>query len=83
MAAPGLLVLSRGGEESSEEARVRLFLAMMSHETNTFSNIPTDRGQFWGHVIGAALNPVGKRIYLLVADQGGNGRPLIHEVAHA
>jgi microcystin degradation protein MlrC len=25
---------------------VRLFLAMMSHETNTFSNIPTDRGQF-------------------------------------
>ncbi|MET0852870.1 MAG: M81 family metallopeptidase [Candidatus Rokuibacteriota bacterium] len=25
---------------------MRLFLAMMSHETNTFSNIPTDRGQF-------------------------------------
>jgi microcystin degradation protein MlrC len=25
---------------------VRLFLAMMSHETNTFSNIPTDRAQF-------------------------------------
>jgi microcystin degradation protein MlrC len=25
---------------------VRLFLAMMSHETNTFSNVPTDRGQF-------------------------------------
>jgi len=25
---------------------VRLFLAMLSHETNTFSNIPTDRGQF-------------------------------------
>ena len=25
---------------------MRLFLAMMSHETNTFSNIPTDRHQF-------------------------------------
>jgi microcystin degradation protein MlrC len=25
---------------------VKVFLAMMSHETNTFSNIPTDRGQF-------------------------------------
>jgi microcystin degradation protein MlrC len=25
---------------------VRVFLAMMSHETNTFSNLPTDRGQF-------------------------------------
>ena len=25
---------------------MRLFLAMLSHETNTFSNIPTDRGQF-------------------------------------
>ena len=26
--------------------RVRLFLAMLSHETNTFSNVPTDRRQF-------------------------------------
>ena len=25
---------------------MRLFLAMMSHETNTFSNVPTDRAQF-------------------------------------
>jgi microcystin degradation protein MlrC len=25
---------------------VKLFLAMLSHETNTFSNVPTDRGQF-------------------------------------
>jgi microcystin degradation protein MlrC len=25
---------------------VRLFLAMLSHETNTFSNVPTDRTQF-------------------------------------
>ena len=25
---------------------MNVFLAMMSHETNTFSNIPTDRGQF-------------------------------------
>jgi microcystin degradation protein MlrC len=25
---------------------VRLFLAMLSHETNTFSNVPTDRAQF-------------------------------------
>jgi len=25
---------------------VKLFLAMMSHETNTFSNVPTDRRQF-------------------------------------
>src|SRR5262245_13372184 len=26
--------------------RVRVFVAMVSHETNTFSTIPTDRGQF-------------------------------------
>ena len=25
---------------------MRAFLAMMSHETNTFSNVPTDRSQF-------------------------------------
>jgi microcystin degradation protein MlrC len=25
---------------------VKVFLAMLNHETNTFSNIPTDRGQF-------------------------------------
>ena len=25
---------------------MRLFLAMMSHETNTFSNVPADRRQF-------------------------------------
>ena len=25
---------------------MRLFLAMLSHETNTFSNVPTDRAQF-------------------------------------
>src|SRR5262245_4587190 len=25
---------------------MRLFLGMLSHETNTFSNIPTDRAQF-------------------------------------
>jgi microcystin degradation protein MlrC len=25
---------------------VRIFLAMLSHETNTFSNVPTDRAQF-------------------------------------
>ena len=28
---------------------MNLFLAMMSHETNTFSNIPTDRAQFEAH----------------------------------
>ncbi len=25
---------------------MRFFVAMVSHETNTFSPIPTDRGQF-------------------------------------
>ena len=25
---------------------MQAFLAMMSHETNTFSNVPTDRAQF-------------------------------------
>ena len=45
--------------------------------------IPTEVGQFWGHVIGAALNPTAKRIYVLVSDHGGNGRPLVHELAHA
>jgi microcystin degradation protein MlrC len=29
-----------------QETTVKLFLAMLSHETNTFSNIPTDRAQF-------------------------------------
>ena len=28
---------------------MNLFLAMMSHETNTFSNVPTDRAQFEAH----------------------------------
>jgi hypothetical protein len=28
---------------------VRFFVAMFSHETNTFSTIPTDRGQFEAH----------------------------------
>ena len=28
---------------------MNLFLAMMSHETNTFSNVPTDRAQFEVH----------------------------------
>ena len=28
---------------------MRLFLAMLSHETNTFSNVPTDRAQFEVH----------------------------------
>jgi microcystin degradation protein MlrC len=28
---------------------LNLFLAMMSHETNTFSNVPTDRAQFEAH----------------------------------
>src|SRR5262245_41916313 len=32
--------------EASEDHPVRLFLAQLSHETNTFSNLPTDRAQF-------------------------------------
>ena len=28
---------------------MRIFLAMVSHETNTFSNVPTDRAQFEAH----------------------------------
>ena len=28
---------------------MRIFLAMLSHETNTFSNVPTDRAQFEAH----------------------------------
>src|SRR5207244_1832375 len=35
-----------GRRTTVEEARVRLFLAMMAHETNTFSNVPTDRKKF-------------------------------------
>ena len=28
---------------------MRIFLATLSHETNTFSNVPTDRAQFEAH----------------------------------
>ena len=31
---------------SRQGGRVRFFIAMFAHETNTFSPIPTDRGQF-------------------------------------
>src|SRR6185503_6668284 len=43
---PFLGPAAEGLEEGDGRPPMRLFLAMLSHETNTFSNVPTDRGQF-------------------------------------
>src|SRR4029079_14168899 len=43
---PFLGPAAEGLEEGDGRPPMRLFLAMLPHETNTFSNVPTDRGQF-------------------------------------
>ena len=68
---------------------MRLFLAMMSHETNTFSNLPTDRGQFearnlhYGGEILEAFRDTGTCIGGMIDAAARHGATLIPSVAAA
>ena len=68
---------------------MRLFLAMMSHETNTFSNLPTDRGQFearnlhYGGEIVEAYRGTGTCLGGMIDAAARHGATLIPSVAAA
>ncbi len=68
---------------------MRLFLAMMSHETNTFSNVPTDRGQFearnlhYGGEIVEAFRGTGTCLGGMIAAAERHGARLVPSVAAA
>jgi len=68
---------------------VRLFLAMMSHETNTFSNLPTDRAQFearnlhYGGEILEAFRGTGTCVGGMIDAAARRGATLIPSVAAA
>ena len=68
---------------------MRLFLAMMSHETNTFSNLPTDRAQFetrslhYGGEILEAFRDTGTCVGGMIDAAGRHGATLIPSVAAA
>ena len=68
---------------------MRLFLAMMSHETNTFSNVPTDRGQFearnlhYGGEIVEAFRGTGTCLGGMIAAAERRGARLVPSVAAA
>ena len=68
---------------------MRLFLAMMSHETNTFSNLPTDRGQFearnlhYGGEIVEAYRGTGTCLGGMIEAAASRGATLIPSVAAA
>jgi microcystin degradation protein MlrC len=66
---------------------VRLFLAMMSHETNTFSNVPTNRAQFearglhYGGEIVEAFRGTGTCLGGMIDAAARHGATLIPSVA--
>ena len=68
---------------------MRLFLAMMSHETNTFSNLPTDRAQFearslhYGGEILEAYRDTGTCIGGMIDAAARRGATLVPSVAAA
>ena len=68
---------------------MRLFLAMMSHETNTFSNLPTDRAQFearnlhYGGEILEAFRDTGTCVGGMIDAAARRGATLIPSVAAA
>jgi microcystin degradation protein MlrC len=68
---------------------VRLFLAMMSHETNTFSTVPTDRQQFetrnlhYGGEIMEAFRGTGTCLGGMIDAAARRGATLIPSVAAA
>jgi microcystin degradation protein MlrC len=68
---------------------VRLFLAMMSHETNTFSNLPTDRAQFearnlhYGGEILEAFRDTGTCVGGMIDAAARRGATLVPSVAAA
>jgi len=67
----------------------RLFLAQLSHETNTFSNLPTDRGQFeardlhYGEEIVETFRGTGTCVGGMIAAAERHGARLIPSVAAA
>jgi len=68
---------------------VRLFLAMLSHETNTFSNVPTDRAQFeardlrYGGEIVERFRGTGTCLGGMIEAAQGLGATLVPSVAAA
>lgn len=68
---------------------MRLFLAMMNHETNTFSTIPTDRAQFearhlhYGGEILETFRGTGTCVGGVIATAEAHGATLIPSVAAA
>ncbi len=68
---------------------MRLFLAMLSHETNTFSNVPTDRAQFeardlrYGGEIVEAYRGTGTCLGGMIAAAERLGATLVPSVAAA
>jgi microcystin degradation protein MlrC len=68
---------------------VKLFLAMMSHETNTFSNVPTDRAQFearqlhYGGEILEAFRDTGTCLGGMITVAQSRGATLVPSVAAA
>ncbi len=68
---------------------MRLFLAMMSHETNTFSNIPTDRAQFemrhlhYGGEIIETFRDTGTCLGGMIAAAAQHGATLVPSIAAA
>jgi microcystin degradation protein MlrC len=68
---------------------VKLFLAMMSHETNTFSNVPTDRAQFearqlhYGGEILEAFRDTGTCLGGMIKVARSRGATLVPSVAAA
>ena len=68
---------------------MRLFLAMVSHETNTFSNVPTDRAQFearslhYGGEIVETFRATGTCLGGMIAAAGRRGATLVPSVAAA
>ena len=68
---------------------MRLFLAQLSHETNTFSNLPTDRAQFeardlrYGEEIVETFRGTGTCIGGMIAAAERHGARLIPSVAAA
>jgi microcystin degradation protein MlrC len=66
---------------------VRTFVAMMSHETNTFSNIPTDRRQFeardlrYGGEIVEHFQGTGTCLGGMIAAAGRGGLALVPSIA--
>src|SRR6266851_626421 len=70
--SPGLryLFLAMFGVANEEPGHMRLLIAMMNHETNTFSPVPTPLARF-GHGPGPLYGEAAVRAYLDLAEREG------------